>query len=68
MSSFALANADLACVLHPVRELIHRFDSGWRLVWFEAHPRVTASVKEEGCLLHGGVDIVVVHELCEWEE
>jgi len=56
------------CVLHLVCELIHRFDSRWRLVWFEAHPRVTASVKEEGCLLHGGVDMVVVCELCEWEE
>jgi len=56
------------CVLHLVRELIHHFDSGWRLVWFEAHPRVTASVKEEGCLLCGGVDMVVVRELCKWEE
>ena len=56
------------CVLHPVCELIHRFNSRWRLVWFEAHPRVTASVKEEGCLLRGGVDMVVVRELCKREE
>ena len=37
-------------------------------MWFEAHPRVSASVKEEWCLLHGGVDMVVVCELGEWEE
>jgi len=71
MSSLALASADLClfkCALHPVSELIHCFDSGWRLVWFEAHPRVLASVKEEWRLLCGGVDVVVVRELREWEE
>jgi len=54
--------------LHPVSELIHCFDSGWRLVRFKAHPRVSASVKEEWCLLRGGVDVLVVCELHEWEE
>jgi len=54
--------------LHPVSELIHCFDSGWRLVQFKAHPRVSASVKEEWHLLRGGVDVVVIHELREWEE
>jgi len=54
--------------LHLVSELIHCFDSRWRLVQFEAHPRVSASVKEKWHLLRGGVDVVVVRELCEWEE
>ena len=35
---------------------------------FEAHPRVPASIKEEGCLLRGGVDMVVVGELRQGEE
>ena len=71
MSSLALASADLClfkCALHLVSELIHCFDSGWRLVWFKAHPRMSASVKEEWRLLCGGVDVVVVRELREWEE
>jgi len=53
-------------ILHPVCELIHHFNSRWRLVWFKAHPRVMAS--EERHLLHGGVYMVIVCELCEWEE
>ena len=49
--------------LHAISELIYCFNLGWRLVWFEAHPRVSASVEEERCLLCGGVDMVVVCEL-----
>jgi len=35
---------------------------------FEAHPRVSAGIEEEGCLLRGGVDVVVVGELRQGEE
>jgi len=35
---------------------------------FEAHPRVLAGIEEEGCLLHGGVDVVVVGKLHQGEE
>jgi len=38
------------------------------LVQFEAHPGVSASVKEKGGLLRGGVDVVVVRELREREK
>ena len=55
-------------VLHPVRELINCFDVGRRLMWFEAHPRVSAGIEEEGGLLRGGVDVVVVGELRQREE
>ena len=35
---------------------------------FEAHPRVSAGIEEEGCLLCGRVDVVIVEELCQGEE
>jgi len=35
---------------------------------FEAHPRVSASIKEEGCLLRGRVDVIIVEELRQGEE
>jgi len=35
---------------------------------FEAHLRVSASVKQEQSLLHGRVNVVVVGKLHEWEE
>jgi len=35
---------------------------------FKAHPRVSAGIKEEGCLLCGRVDVVVVGELRQGEE
>jgi len=35
---------------------------------FKAHPRVPAGIEEEGCLLCGGVDVVVVGKLCQGEE
>jgi len=35
---------------------------------FKAHPRVSASIEEEGCLLCGRVDVVIVGELHQGEE
>ena len=55
-------------VLHPVRELVNCFNVGRRLMWFEAHLRVLAGIEEEGRLLRGGVDVVVVGELRQGEE
>ena len=49
--------------LHPVCEVVYGFYLGWWLARLEAHPRVSARVKEERCLLSGGVDMVVVREL-----
>jgi len=37
-------------------------------MWFEAHLGVSASVEQEQSLLCGRVDMVVVRELCKWEE
>jgi len=37
-------------------------------MWFEAHPQVLAGIEEEGCLLRGGVDVVVVGKLRQGEE
>ena len=37
-------------------------------MWFEAHPRVSAGVKQERGLLRGQVDMVVVGELREQKE
>jgi len=55
-------------ILHPVCELVNCFNAGRRLMRFEAHPQVPASIEEEGCLLHGGVDVVVVGKLRQGEE
>jgi len=55
-------------VLRPICEFINRFKAGWRLMQFEAHLRVLASIREEGCLLHGRVDVVIVGELRQGEE
>jgi len=55
-------------VLHPIREFINCFEVGWRLMQFKAHPRVPAGIEEEGCLLCGQVDVVIVGELCQGEE
>ena len=55
-------------VLHPVREPVNCFDAGWRLMRFEAHPRVPAGIEEKGRLLRGGVDVVVVGKLRQGEE
>jgi len=35
---------------------------------FEAHLRVSAGIEEEGCLLHGQVDVIIVGELHQGEE
>jgi len=35
---------------------------------FKAHPRVSAGIEEEGCLLRGRVDVIIVGELCQGEE
>jgi len=40
-------------VFHLIHEFINRFEVGWRLMQFEAHPRVSAGIEQEGCLLHG---------------
>ena len=29
---------------------------------FKAHPQVSASIKKEGCLLRGGMNVVVIGE------
>jgi len=55
-------------VFHPIREFINRFKAGQRLMRFEAHPGVSASIEEEGCLLRGRVDVVIVGELRQGEE
>jgi len=55
-------------ILHLIREFINRFEAGWGLMQFEAHLRVLASIKEEGCLLRGRVDVVIVGELHQGEE
>jgi len=55
-------------VLHPIHEFTNRFEAGRGLMWFEAHLRVSAGIKEEGCLLRGRVDVVIVGELCQGEE
>jgi len=34
---------------------------------FKAHPRVLAGIEEEGCLLHGRVDVIIVGELRQGE-
>ena len=36
-------------------------------MWFEAHLRVSASIKKEGCLLRGQVDVIIVGELRQGE-
>ena len=55
-------------VLHPVRELVNCLDVGRRLMRFKAHLWVSAGIEEEGHLLRGGVDVVVVGELRQGEE
>ena len=55
-------------VFHPIREFINRFNAGRRLMQFEAHLRVSAGIEEEGCLLCGRVDVVIVGELRQGEE
>jgi len=35
---------------------------------FKAHSRVSAGIEEEGCLLHGQVDVIVVGELHQGKE
>ena len=56
------------CVFHPVSELVHCFHFGWWLVWLEAHLQVSAGVEEERGMLHGGVDMIVVGELCKGQK
>jgi len=68
--NFALASADLASegIFHPICELVDSFNAGCRLMQFEAHPGVSAGVKEERHLLRGRVDVVIVGELRQGEE
>jgi len=63
-----LITSFLKGILHLIRELVNRFNAGWRLMQFEAHPGMSAGIEKEGCLLHGGADMVVVGELCQGEE
>jgi len=38
-------------------------------MWFKAHPKVSAGIEpEEGCLLRGRVDVIIVGELRQGEE
>ena len=53
--------------VHPVSEFVDDLKSGFHLVWFKAHPWVLASVKHEGSLLGGRMDMVVVLEFSQWE-
>ena len=39
--------------VHPVSEFVDGLELGFWLVWFKAHPWVSASVKHEGSLLSG---------------
>ena len=48
--------------VHPVSEFIDSLQSGFCLVWFKAHPRVSAGVKYEWSLLGGRMHMVVVLE------
>ena len=48
--------------VHPVSEFIDSLQLGFGLVWFKAHPRVSAGVKHGWSLLGGGMHIVVVLE------
>ena len=38
------------------------------MMWFEAHPRVSAGIEQERGLLRGRMDMVVVGELCKRKE
>jgi len=55
-------------ILHPIHKLVNHFNVGWRLMQFKAHLGVSAGIEEEECLLHGGVDMVVVGQLRQGEE
>jgi len=55
-------------VFHPICEFINCFEAGQRLMQFKAHARVLAGIEEEGCLLRGRVDVVIVGELRQGEE
>ena len=48
--------------VHLVLEFIDGLELGFWLVWFKAHPWVSASVKLEGSLLGGRMHMVVVLE------
>ena len=48
--------------VHPVLEFIDGLELGFWLVWFKAHPWVSAGVKLEGSLLGGRMHMVVVLE------
>ena len=55
------------CRVHPVSEFVDGLQSGFCLVWFKAHPWVSASVKHEGSLLGSRMHMVVVLEFGQWE-
>jgi len=65
MSSFALASTDLASSRVSFIQSANPLTAS---MWFEAHLGVSADIEEEGCLLRGGVDMVVVGELRQGEE
>ena len=48
--------------VHLVSEFIDNLELGSWLVWFKAHPWVSAGVKHEGSLLGGRMHMVVVLE------
>ena len=52
------------CVLHGICKFIHCLYLWRPLLRFKAHARVLACVDEEQCVLCGGVNMVVVCELC----
>ena len=50
---------------HPIRKFISWLQL-WRLLWFETHPWMLSAIKHEGCLLGGGVYMVIILELRHW--
>ena len=48
--------------VHLVSEFVDGLELGFWLVWFKAHPWVSAGVKHEGSLLSGRMHMVVVLE------
>jgi len=55
-------------IIHLICELVNHFNPGQRLMWLKAHLGVSAGIEKKGCLLHGGVDMVVVGNLCQGEQ
>ena len=62
-----LATAQMEIVCRQLSTPYH-ISGPYQSMRFEAHPRVSAGIEEEGRLLCGGVDVVVVGKLHQGEE